>query len=143
MSHRSDCRRSPCPISFALDLLGDKWSLLVIRDLVFARKRHFADFLASPEGIASNILANRLKNLEASGILSRRADPANARKVIYELTPKGMDLVPVLIDLISWGARYDPNTVAPAAFIKRIDEDRDGMIAEIRGALANPPQGKL
>ena len=141
MTLKDDGRRSPCPISFTLDLLGDKWSLLVIRDLVFARKRHFADFLASPEGIASNILASRLKNLEASGILSRRADPDSARKVIYELTPKGIDLVPVLIDLISWGARHDPKTAAPEAFIKRIDEDRDGMIAEIRAGLAKEPPG--
>ena len=141
MTLKDDGRRSPCPISFALDLLGDKWSLLVIRDLVFAHKRHFADFLASPEGIASNILASRLKNLEASGILSRRADPDSARKVIYELTPKGIDLVPVLIDLISWGARHDPKTAAPEAFIKRIDEDRDGMIAEIRAGLAKEPPG--
>ena len=128
-------RRSDCPISFALDILGDKWTLLVIRDLVFMRKRHFRDFLASPENIASNILASRLKTLEARGIVSRRPDPASARKVIYELTAKGADLVPVLLELIRWGANYDPKTAAPESFTRRIAEDRERLIAEIRSSL--------
>ena len=142
MKPQADCRRSPCPISFALDLLGDKWSLLVVRDLVFAHKRHFADFLASPEGIASNILASRLKNLEASGIISRRQDPDNARKVVYELTDKGLDLVPALVELIRWGAKYDAKTAAPQSFRQRIERDRDGFIAEIRAAHAGKPAAK-
>jgi len=135
MSPKGDTRRSQCPISFALDLLGDKWSLLVIRDLIFMQKRHFADFLASPEGIASNILASRLKNLVATGIVSRRPDPDNARKVIYELTEKGADLVPVLLDLIHWGAKYDPKTEAPENFTRRIAQRRNEVIAEIRASL--------
>jgi DNA-binding HxlR family transcriptional regulator len=135
MSRKDDNRRSACPISFALDILGDKWTLLVIRDLVFMRKRHFRDFLASPENIASNILASRLKRLEARGVVSRRPDPASARKVIYELTAKGADLVPVLLELIRWGAKYDPKTAAPASFTRRITEDREGLIAEICASL--------
>lgn len=142
MANRNDPRRSACPISVALDVLGDKWTLLVIRDLVFARKRHFRDFLASPEGIASNILASRLRTLEMQGIVSRRVDPDSARKVIYELTSKGIDLVPVLLELIRWGAKYDSKTAAPEAFTRRIDRDREGLIAEIRVALAKePPAG--
>ncbi len=135
MDRKDDLRRSACPISFALDILGDKWTLLVVRDLVFAGKRHFRDFLASPESIASNILASRLKMLEARGIVSRRPDPASARKVIYELTAKGADLVPVLLELILWGAKHDPKTAAPESFTRRIAEDREGVIAEIGAAL--------
>lgn len=142
MANRNDPRRSACPISVALDVLGNKWTLLVIRDLVFARKRHFRDFLVSPENIASNILASRLRTLETQGIVSRRVDPDSARKVIYELTPKGIDLVPVLVELIRWGAKYDAKTAAPEAFTRRIDRDREGLIAEIRAALVKePPAG--
>ena len=135
MATNDPVRRSSCPISFALDILGDKWTLLVIRDLVFVRKRHFRDFLASPEKIASNILANRLRMLERCGIVSRRPDPESARKVIYELTGKGIDLVPVLLELVRWGAKYDPRTAAPKSFTKRIAEDREGLLAEIRSSL--------
>lgn len=135
MSRNDDTRRSVCPISFALDILGDKWTLLVVRDLVFGGKRHFGDFLASPEKIASNILASRLRSLEARGIVSRRPDPGSARKVIYELTPKGVDLVPVLLELIRWGAAHDPKTGVTESFVRRIARDREGMIAEITAAI--------
>lgn len=135
MGKKTETRRSACPISFALDILGDKWTLLVVRDLVFAGKRHFRDFLASPEGIASNILASRLRTLEARGIVSRRPDPASARKVIYELTVKGIDLVPVLLELIRWGANHDPKTAAPVSFTRRIAEDRERLIAELTSSL--------
>lgn len=128
-------RRSACPISFSLDLLGDKWTLLVLRDLVFMRKRHFRDFLDSSEKIATNILASRLKNLERAGIVSRRPDPDNARQVIYELTAKGLDLIPVLVDLIIWGAKYDLDTGAPKEFIDRASSDREGLIEELRNSI--------
>ena len=133
-------RRSFCPISFTLDILGDKWTLLVIRDLVFAHKRNFRDFLASEEKIATNILAQRLKTLEANGIVSRRADPENARKIIYALTEKGINLLPVLLELIRWGATYDPQTAAPKAFVKRLAKDREGLIAEIGTMLRKAAQ---
>lgn len=135
MNKSKDTRRSACPISFALEALGDRWTLLVIRDLVFVGKRHFRDFLASPEGIASNILSSRLRTLEAEGIVTRRADPDSARKVIYELTDKGTDLIPVLLEVIQWGAKHDPRTAAPPAFTTRIAKDRDSLIAEIRAAV--------
>jgi len=135
VTRKDKTRRSGCPISFALDILGDKWTLLVVRDLVFAGKRHFRDFLNSPEGIASNILASRLRSLEARGIVSRRPDPESARKVIYALRPKGIALVPLLLELIRWGAAHDPKTAAPEDFIRRIVRDREGMIAEITAAI--------
>ena len=135
MEKQADNRRSGCPISYALDILGDKWTLLVIRDLVFKGKQNFRDFLASPEKIASNILASRLKMLEKRGIISRRADPASARKIIYGLTAKGTDLLPVLLELIRWGARHDAKTEAPASFVRRITTEREKVMAEIRASL--------
>ena len=128
-------RRSDCPISVSLDLLGDKWTLLVLRDLVFLRKRHFRDFLESPEKIATNILTVRLRNLEGAGIITRRPDPGNARKVFYDLTEKGLDLIPVLLDLIVWGTRHDPSTAAPEEFVRRARENRDELIRDLRQAI--------
>ncbi len=144
MSTRLRKRRSDCPISFALDLLGDRWTLLVIRDLVFGRKRHFKDFLASPEGIASNILAARLKLLTGAGLVTRRPDAKSGRELVYELTERGVDLVPVLVELIRWGAKHDAKTAAPAAFVRRVEDDREGLVAELRsslvGATGTPPK---
>jgi DNA-binding HxlR family transcriptional regulator len=110
--------------------------LLIIRDLAFSHKRYFRDFLRSSEGIASNILADRLRTLEASGIVSKRSDPANARKIIYELTSKGEDLIPALLELGRWGAKYDRDTAAPKHYIRRIETDREGFIADIKSFLA-------
>lgn len=135
MIKKKHLRRSSCPISYVLDIFGDKWTLLVIRDLAFSRKRYFRDFLASREKIASNILAGRLKTLAASGIVSRRPDPENARQVIYELTEKGEDLIPALLELGLWGAKHDAETAAPKHYIRRIEKDREGLIAEIKSSL--------
>jgi DNA-binding HxlR family transcriptional regulator len=126
---------SGCPIDYALDIFGDRWTLLVIRDLVFGGKRHFREFIESPEGIASNILASRLKKLEQRGLISRRGDAENRKQVVYELTDKGIDLIPVLIEIIRWGARHDHNTAAPKVFVERLEADRDALIREIADAL--------
>jgi DNA-binding HxlR family transcriptional regulator len=126
---------SGCPIDYALDIFGDRWTLLVIRDLVFGGKRHFREFIESPEGIASNILASRLKKLEHRGVISRRADPENRKQVVYELTEKGADLIPILLEIVRWGGTYDPDTAAPAAFVARIESDRAALIHEITEAL--------
>lgn len=109
--------------------------IILYRLQVFSGKRYFRDFLASPEKIASNILADRLKTLEASGIVSRRPDPANARKIIYELTEKGADLIPALLELGHWGAKYDAKTGAPGLFVRRIEKDREGFVAELKSSL--------
>jgi DNA-binding HxlR family transcriptional regulator len=109
----------------------------VVRDLVFAGKRNFQDFMASPERIASNILADRLARLERAGIVERRRDPANARRVDVRLTAKGLDLIPLLLEMIRWGGAHDPDTAAPAAIRERLVRDRDGFAAELRArALA-------
>lgn len=124
--------RSHCPIAFSLDILGDRWTLVVLRDLVIKGKRFFKEILEAEEGIASNILTERLRRLECAGIITRRDDPGNARQVIYEPTIKGLDLIPLMIELARWGATYDPQTAAPPGFVKRAKLDRDGIIAEIR-----------
>src|SRR5678815_3759920 len=100
MVKQDQIKRSSCPVSCALDILGDKWTLLVIRDLMFMRKQYFGDFLMSPEKIATNILSDRLRKLEESNIVSRQRDPGNARRVIYTLTEKGRDLSPAILELL-------------------------------------------
>lgn len=130
--------RSHCPISYALDIVGDRWTLLVLRDLIILRRRHFRELLAAEEGIASNILSTRLKLLEARGILSRRPDPESARQVIYEPTAKGLDLLPAMLELARWGATYDPKTAAPRDLVGRIERARTQMIREIRAAHEAP-----
>lgn len=125
-------RRSACPISYFLDFLGDKWALLVVRDLMFMGKRRYGEFLASPEGIATNILADRLAKLEAAGIVRKSDDPKGGSKGSYALTEKGLDLIPAMVELAAWGAKHDPNTGAPKSFVRRMKRDREGLISEIR-----------
>jgi DNA-binding HxlR family transcriptional regulator len=98
--------RSGCPISLSLELVGDRWTLLIIRDLVFTGKRHFREFLQSDEGISSRTLAERLQTLQDEGIVTRSDDPAHALKAIYRLTEAGIDLLPVLVTLGVWGSKY-------------------------------------
>jgi DNA-binding HxlR family transcriptional regulator len=102
--------RSDCPISFCLDMLGDTWSLLIIRDMLFAGKKSFNEFLRSDEGIARNILANRLTQMEAKGIITKHAHATDGRKDVYELTEKGLDLTPILLDMSVWGSVYESRT---------------------------------
>ncbi|BCM18595.1 winged helix-turn-helix transcriptional regulator [Mesorhizobium sp. J8] len=98
--------RSGCPINLSLELLGDRWTLLIIRDLAFAGKRHFREFLQSDEGISSRTLAERLQTLQDEGILTRSSDPTHALKAIYRLTEAGIDLLPVLATLGAWGSKH-------------------------------------
>ncbi|WP_310539168.1 helix-turn-helix domain-containing protein [Phenylobacterium sp.] len=101
--------RSGCPINLTLETLGDRWSLIVIRDLMFGDRRHFRELLTrSEEGIASNILANRLARLEKAGLVSRRDDPSHRQKVIYSLTEASIALVPLLAHMGGWGLRHTP-----------------------------------
>ena len=104
-------KRSGCPINLALEVLGDRWSLIVIRDIMFGNRRHFRELLThSEEGIASNILSARLKRLVEAGLLSRRDDPTHRQKAIYSLTEKAIELVPVLVHLGAWGRRHLPTS---------------------------------
>ena len=134
MNRKLPARRSNCPIACALDLIGDKWTLIVLRDLIMARKRYFQELLEGNEGIATNILASRLKLLEAAGLVTRRADPAQARRVIYAPTEKALDLLPVLIELMRWSMKNNSRSATPGHLVRRLVEDRNGLIAELRAA---------
>jgi DNA-binding HxlR family transcriptional regulator len=124
-------RRSGCPVSISLERLGDRWSLLIIRDLMVRGFRTFRQFLGSGEGIATNILADRLHRLEAEGIVAAEAEQSDARRVNYRLTEKGIDLAPVLLELLIWGARHE-QTGAPCALIAKMEKDREAVLAEVR-----------
>lgn len=126
-------RRSGCPISIALETLGDPWSLLIVRDLMFRGRRSFREFLAAGEGIASNILSDRLCRLEASGIVERRTDRSDARRVVYRLTSKGIDLAPVLIELVLWAARHE-QTDAPPPVLRQMRRQRRQFLDDVRRA---------
>ena len=106
----------------------------MLRDLIMGRKRYFQELLAGNEGIATNILASRLKLLEAASLVTRRIDPAQARRVIYEPTEKALDLLPVLLELMRWSTKYDAKSAAPRHFVRRLAQDRDGLIADLRAA---------
>jgi DNA-binding HxlR family transcriptional regulator len=124
-------RRSGCPVGISLDIVGDRWSLLIVRDLMVRGLRTFKDFREAGEGIATNILADRLKKLEAAGVIVARSEPADARRAHYRLTEKGIDLAPVLMDLLLWGARYE-NTSTPRELVAQLQGDREGFLAEVR-----------
>ncbi|HVU59784.1 MAG TPA: helix-turn-helix domain-containing protein [Candidatus Saccharimonadales bacterium] len=122
MNRRQE-RRSDCPIGLSLDVIGDRWSLLLVRTLMFAGERTFTELAEFREKIATNILAERLERLEAAGIVCRRADPADGRKYRYGLTDKGFDLMPVLLDLIAWGMKYNPDANYPTAVVEQVARD--------------------
>ena len=123
--------RSHCPINFAQEIFGDKWSLLIIRDLMFKGKKYYGEFLGSDEKISTNILADRLEKLEADGLITKAIDNENNAKKIYALTQKGIDLLPMLLEMITWSAKYDDETGTPAEFIQQLQEDKESLIREL------------
>lgn len=129
-------RRSGCPVSISLEMLGDRWSLLVIRDLMVRGYRTFKEFQESGERISSNILAHRLRKLEQAGIISAEADEADRRRLNYRLTEKGIDLAPVLLELLIWGARHE-QTGAPCGVIAEMAGNREAVLAEVRRRWQN------
>jgi DNA-binding HxlR family transcriptional regulator len=118
-------------VSIALETFGDRWSLLIIRDLMVRGYRTFKEFERSGERIATNILADRLRRLQASGIVTTEADPADGRRLNYRLTEKGIDLAPVLLELLIWSARHE-DSGAPCATIQEIANNREAVLAEVR-----------
>lgn len=129
--------RSDCPINFGLEIFGDRWTLLVLRDLLIKQKRTFGELQSSDEAIATNILADRLKRLECCGLVERTTSTVDGRVMIYTPTEAARDLVPVLVEMSYWGATHDPGTGAPAEFRAAYRTDRAGLIAAIR-AGADP-----
>jgi len=123
--------RSGCPVSVSLEVFGDRWSLLVVRDLMIRGYRTFKDFLQSGEGIASNILADRLQRLEKSGVLYSEAEASDGRRVNYRLTEKGIELAPVLLEMLIWGSRHE-ECGASCAFADLMERDRESILAETR-----------
>ena len=130
-------RRSACPLNATLEVLGDRWSLLIVRDLMFKGRTTYKDFLAGGEGIATNVLADRLRRLEAEGVIEHRRDAVDARRLVYRLTPKGLALAPVLVELIVWGAGHY-ETAAPPAAIREMTADRERFLAGIRSSGRRP-----
>ena len=124
--------RSNCPIAYALDIFGDRWSLLIVRDLLLHGKKHYGDFLNSDERMATNILADRLVSLERRGLISKTVDPTDKRRSLYRLTPVGIDLAPVLLEIIVWSAKCDPDTLVSQEFLQRAESDRESLLTEIR-----------
>jgi len=133
--------RSRCPINVSLEIFGDRWSLLVVRDLLFGGPRSFSQLLGAQEGIATNVLTDRLQRLEAHGIVERRPDPEDGRRRRYLLTPKGLDLAPILIEMVTWGGRYE-DTAAPPAILREIKRDREGYLAALRERRKADREGK-
>lgn len=140
-------QRSGCPINLTLEVLGDRWSLIVIRDVMFGNRRHFRELLnLSDEGIASNVLADRLKRLVAAGLLSRRDDPSHKQKGIYSLTEPAIQLVPLMAQMGAWGRRHTPVTEELAIRAQLLEEGGppmwDAFMDELRSIhLGAPPKG--
>ena len=141
-------RRSGCPLNASVEVLGDRWSLLIIRDMMLRGFRTYKEFLGSYERIATNILADRLQKLIAHGIITNGPDPSDGRKLIYSLTPKGIDLAPVLTEMVLWAGAHEGT--GNQALVQQMQKDKDKFISAIRQRWAeairaadrNPP-GKL
>ena len=121
-------KRSDCPISCSLDIWGDKWSLLIVRDLMFAKQCTYGDFLKSDEKIATNILASRLQTLEENGIITKSNHPDSKAKVLYKLTTKGIDLLPIMVEIGFWADKYYEIDKSKKATLKEIKKDKESFI---------------
>ena len=124
-------RRSGCPVGVALEAFGDRWSLLIIRDLIVRGYRTFKEFQRSGEGIATNVLAGRLRRLASAGIIAAEASPDDGRSLHYRLTKKGIELAPMMLELLIWSARHE-ETAAPCAVIDHMERHRQEVLAEVR-----------
>jgi DNA-binding HxlR family transcriptional regulator len=122
--------RSACPLNASVEILGDRWSLLIIRDMMLRGFRSYGEFLESYEGIATNILANRLQKLVAHGILTTERDATDGRKLIYLLTAKGIDLAPVLAEMVLWAAGHEDT--GNVELVRQIKKDKAGFLAAVR-----------
>jgi DNA-binding HxlR family transcriptional regulator len=123
-------RRSGCPLNASVEMLGDRWSLLILRDMMLRGFRSYKQFLESYEGIATNILADRLRRLEAYGIITTQLDPSDGRKLIYSLTAKGIDLAPVLTEMVLWAARHEKTE--NQALVRQMQNYKEQFLAAIR-----------
>src|SRR3979409_2088702 len=122
-------RRSGCPLNASVEMLGDRWSLLILRDMMLRGFRSYKEFLESYEGIATNILADRLRKLVAHGIITTERDPSDGRKLIYLLTAKGIDLAPVLTEMVLWAAGHEDT--GNQALVRVIQKDKEKFLAAV------------
>lgn len=132
MRNQNKLRLSGCPIAFGLDTFGDRWSLLIIREIMIIGHTTYSDFMDIDEKIATNILINRLKHLQLEGIITKERDPDNRRSFIYRLTKKGRDLAPVIIEIIIWSGLHDHRDFALRDVLKKITTDRSGFEETLR-----------
>jgi DNA-binding HxlR family transcriptional regulator len=137
-------RRSDCPVNFAVETLGDKWSLVILRDIIFHGKRTYGEFLKSDEKIATNILAKRLEFLEAEGLISRKPDETDKRRDIYKITERGIELVPLLVEMTAWSGNdriwqsmKHGGTEVQRSFVERVAvaKNRPKVVEEIKAIL--------
>lgn len=128
-------QRSDCPISSTLDIIGDKWSLLIVRDIIMNGKNTYNEFLKSAEKIATNVLADRLAMLEATGILTKEKHPDSKAKIYYKLTNKGIDLLPIIIELTLWADEYLPVSKDAIAYGKLLKKDKAAITKQAMTAL--------
>src|SRR2546425_5620444 len=143
MAKRKAGRRSGCPLNASVEMLGDRWSLLIIRDMMLRGSRTYKEFLGSYEGIATNILADRLRKLVAYGIVTAEPDPSDGRKQIYLLTAKGIDLAPVLTEMVLWAAGHEET--GNQALVRQMRKDKTQCLAGVRKRWAKqvvPPERK-
>jgi len=129
-ARRQAKRRSACPLNASVEMLGDRWSLLIIRDMMLRGFRTYKEFLECYEGIATNILADRLRKLVAHGIVTTKMDPSDGRKVIYQLTEKGIDLAPVLTEMVLWAAAHEDT--GNQALVRQMQKDKKQFVAGVR-----------
>lgn len=136
---KQDNIRSHCPVNYGLEAFGDKWSLLIVRDIVFSGKKTYGEFLKSEEGFATNLLAARLAFLEQQGILRKAPHPEDKRKDIYSLTEKGLDLIPILLDIVAWSAKHDAKSSARRRkdMIARINKSAQKVSEEVKELVRN------
>lgn len=127
-------KRSTCPINYSVEIFGDKWMILLLRDLMFNGKNSFLEFRASEEKISSAVLTEKLNMLLNEGIVSKVTSPKNASKFLYLLTDKGIELVPVMIEILNWGSSYNP-TGGPKSWLDRIKQNKKKAIMELQDKL--------
>jgi len=130
MRKRRAKRRSGCPLNASVEMLGDRWSLLIVRDMMVRGSRTYKQFLNCDEGIATNILADRLRKLVAHGIVTAKSDPLDGRKLIYLLTAKGIDLAPVLTEMVLWAAAHEDT--GNQALVQQMRRDKEKFLAGVR-----------
>ncbi|MHA7944894.1 winged helix-turn-helix transcriptional regulator [Formosa sp. 3Alg 14/1] len=127
--------KSHCPINYSLEHFGDRWSLLIIRDLMFNGKRHYNEFLESGEKISTSVLGDRLKHLEETGIISKGKDKVKKSRIKYSLTQKGINMLPILLDMVRWSVQHDSESDINDVFLSQVNNERELLITATREKL--------